>query len=318
MRITLHLRLRSRSPGASPLSDACVCTRDRPILIPRKTGITMLKNTCLLSTALFLAGCAAGVPAKAATPPAARQTSGPVRADMNPYTVEKLNTVLHRVSAHRGLSAGHLIDVISAEFLGTPYQANMLQGSATAPEKLIIDFTGLDCFTYLDYVDAARRAHSQQDFVDRLVLTRYVDGIVGFAYRKHFFSDWVTRPYQLADDITAAISANAVHVDKALNLKADGSNYLPGLPVVQRTITYIPTEYVDSNVVRQLRTGDYIGRYAPAAGLDVTHVGIFIMTDKGPVLRNASSRPENQKVVDSPFMEYVARTSGIIVYRPKP
>ncbi|MCL1582136.1 DUF1460 domain-containing protein [Xanthomonas nasturtii] len=237
---------------------------------------------------------------------------------MNPYTVQRLDTVLGQVSRHRGLSPGHLIKRISALFLDTPYQANMLQGSATTPEKLIIDFTGLDCFTYLGYVEAARRASSQQDFVDRLVLTRYVDGIVGFPYRKHFFSDWVARPYELADDITASISPNAVSVDKALNLKADGSNYLPGLPVVQRTITYIPVAAVDSNVVGQLRTGDYVGRYSPADGLDVSHVGIFSMTDAGPVLRNASSRPENNKVVDSPFMEYVARTAGIVVYRPKP
>ncbi|OAX89180.1 hypothetical protein A7D16_07905 [Xanthomonas nasturtii] len=267
--------------------------------------------------ALLSAGCAASLPAQATTPAAGVQPSGPIRADMNPYTVQRLDTVLGQVSRHRGLSPGHLIKRISALFLDTPYQANMLQGSATTPEKLIIDFTGLDCFTYLGYVEAARRASSQQDFVDRLVLTRYVDGIVGFPYRKHFFSDWVARPYELADDITASISPNAVSVDKALNLKADGSN-LPGLPVVQRTITYIPVAAVDSNVVGQLRTGDYVGRYSPADGLDVSHVGIFSMTDAGPVLRNASSRPENNKVVDSPFMEYVARTAGIVVYRPKP
>ncbi|PPU29955.1 MULTISPECIES: DUF1460 domain-containing protein [unclassified Xanthomonas] len=278
----------------------------------------MFRHTSLLAASLLSAGCAASLPAQAATPAATVQPVGPIRADLNPYTVQRLNTVLDQVSGHRGLSAGHLIKRISALFLDTPYQANMLQGSATTPEKLIIDFTGLDCFTYLDYVEAARRASSQQDFVDRLVLTRYVDGIVGFPYRKHFFSDWVARPYELADDITATLSPAAVSVDKALNLKADGSNYLPGLPIVQRTITYIPAAAVDSNVVRQLRTGDYVGRYSPAAGLDVSHVGIFLMTDAGPVLRNASSRPENNKVVDSPFLEYVARTAGIVVYRPKP
>ncbi len=39
------------------------------------------------------------------------------------------------------------------------------------------------------------------------------------------------------------------------------------------------------------------------------------MTDKGPMLRNASSRKANEKVVDSPFMDYVAKTPGIIVLR---
>ncbi|MCC4603823.1 DUF1460 domain-containing protein [Xanthomonas campestris pv. badrii] len=278
----------------------------------------MSRPACLMFASLLVAGCAADLPVHAATPPDTVQTAAPVRAEIDPYTLQTLDRVLHETSRHRGLSAGHLIKVISAEFLGTPYQANMLQGSATTPEKLIIDFRGLDCFTYLDYVEAARHAYSQQDFVDRLILTRYVDGVVGFTTRKHFFSDWVTRSNLLADDITATLSSKAVRVDKALNLKDDGSFYLPGLPVVQRTITYIPAADVDSNLVRQLRTGDYVGRYSPAAGLDVSHVGIFVMTDAGPVLRNASSRPENNKVVDSPFMEYVGRTVGIVVYRPKP
>jgi len=36
------------------------------------------------------------------------------------------------------------------------------------------------------------------------------------------------------------------------------------------------------------------------------------------MLRNASSLARNRKVVDSPFLEYVARTPGIVVLRPKP
>jgi len=39
------------------------------------------------------------------------------------------------------------------------------------------------------------------------------------------------------------------------------------------------------------------------------------MTDKGPVLRNASAREANHKVVDSPFMDYVKKTPGIVVLR---
>ncbi|MCW2002873.1 hypothetical protein FHY30_001628 [Xanthomonas arboricola] len=236
---------------------------------------------------------------------------------MDPYTAGKLIAVLDQVARHRHLSTGHMIDVVSAQFLATPYRDHVLQGSASTPEKLIIDFTGLDCFTYLDYVEAARRSYSQQDFVNQLVLTRYVDGIVSFTHRKHFFSDWANRTYELATDITAAVSPDSVTVVKQLNLKADGSNYLPGLPVVQRAITYIPTAHIDAALIRKLRTGDFIGIYTPLAGLDVTHVGFFIMTDRGPMLRNASSRAENQKVVDSPFLDYVARTPGIIVYRAK-
>lgn len=277
----------------------------------------MMKTTLLLLTSLLIVSCAGGFTAHAQDAPAAAQPGSSARVQMDPYTAGKLIAVLDQVARHRHLSTGHMIDVVSAQFLATPYRDHVLQGSASTPEKLIIDFTGLDCFTYLDYVEAARRSYSQQDFVNQLVLTRYVDGIVSFTHRKHFFSDWANRTYELATDITAAVSPDSVTVVKQLNLKADGSNYLPGLPVVQRAITYIPTAHIDAALIRKLRTGDFIGIYTPLAGLDVTHVGFFIMTDRGPMLRNASSRAENQKVVDSPFLDYVARTPGIIVYRAK-
>ncbi len=78
-------------------------------------------HACLMFASLLVAGCAADLPVQAATPPAAVQPAGPVRAEIDPSTLHTLNRVLDQVSNHRGLSAGHLIKVISAEFLGTPY-----------------------------------------------------------------------------------------------------------------------------------------------------------------------------------------------------
>ncbi|MFX0576957.1 N-acetylmuramoyl-L-alanine amidase-like domain-containing protein [Nocardia nepalensis] len=94
---------------------------------------------------------------------------------------------------------------------------------------------------------------------------------------------------------------------KYLNAKADGGQYLPCLPVVDRPMTYIPAAAVDDAVAGQLRTGDYIDAYTDPSGLDVTHVGICVQTPNGPVFHNASSLAANDKVVDSPFFEY-ART----------
>nr|WP_122392907.1 DUF1460 domain-containing protein [Pseudomonas syringae group genomosp. 7] len=246
------------------------------------------------------------------------ETEEPISINLDAYTSEKLNSILEAKAKSLFFDKGQMIDLISAKFLGTPYRANMLQGSENITEQLVIDFRGLDCFTYLDYVEALRKSTSQQAFVRNLIQTRYHDGDVDFLKRKHFFTDWAhSKTHALADDITARISSNTVSVEKRLNEKSDGQTYLPGLPVVERSITYIPSDLVDDKVVSHLRTGDYIGVYTKLPGLDVTHVGIFIMTDKGPVLRNASSRKENEKVVDSPFFEYVARTPGIVVFRAK-
>ncbi|PRC93852.1 DUF1460 domain-containing protein [Solimicrobium silvestre] len=239
------------------------------------------------------------------------------KINIDPRTLKKLNILLEERSLNAGISTGQMIDLLSGAFLETPYRANMLQGAVNTPEKLVIDFRGLDCFTYLDYVEALRKSTSQTEFVENVIQTRYVDGDINFLYRKHFFTDWAHREHKLADDITALVSPDIVRVEKYLNKKVDGETYLPGLPVVERSINYIPSEFINDKVISRLQTGDFIGIYTKLAGLDVTHVGFFIMTDNGPVLRNASSRKENEKVVDSPFMDYVAKTPGIIILRAK-
>ncbi|WP_375649730.1 DUF1460 domain-containing protein [Bartonella sp. OT172YNZD] len=243
------------------------------------------------------------------------KTQQKTNVNLDPYTLNKLNALLKKRSKTNYQEKGALIGFLSEAFLGTPYQANMLHGSENIPEKLIIDFRGLDCFTYLDYVEALRKSTSQTEFINNVIKTRYINGNVHFLNRKHFFTDWAYREYKLATDITAEISPHAVKIEKYLNKKADGGNYLPGLPVVKRTITYIPSNFINEEVIGRLQSGDFIGIYTKLAGLDVTHVGFFIMTDKGPMLRNASSRKENEKVVDSPFMNYVEKTPGIIVLR---
>ena len=63
----------------------------------------------------------------------------------------------------------------------------------------------------------------------------------------------------------------------------------PGLPVVRRNITYIPSEFINKKVTNLLQTFDLICIYAKIAGLNVAHVGFFIMTDNGQKLQNASS-----------------------------
>ncbi|WP_063021764.1 DUF1460 domain-containing protein [Nocardia niwae] len=244
--------------------------------------------------------------------------AAPEAVRLDDATARKLDELLAaRAQAPASAGKADLIELLSRPFLGTPYGANMLVGSATQPEQLVIDFRRVDCFTYLDYVEALTRSTDRDQFTANLIATRYADGRVDFRQRKHFFTDWAHTTGVAATDVTAAMSTAAVTVGKHLNAKADGGTYLPGLPVVDRAVTYIPAAAVDQGVVGRLRTGDYIGAYADQPGLDVTHVGIFVMTDAGPVFRNASSLAGNDKVVDSPFADYVRSTPGIVVLRAR-
>ncbi|MET9211256.1 MULTISPECIES: N-acetylmuramoyl-L-alanine amidase-like domain-containing protein [unclassified Nocardia] len=213
------------------------------------------------------------------------------------------------------ISRAELLARLSTRLLGTPYGANMLIGSATEPEQLVVDLRRVDCFTFLDYLEAASRSADRDQFVSNLIATRYVDSRVEFTQRKHFFTDWAATGRVAATDITASLSPAAVTVTKHLNAKADGGTYLPGLPVVDRAITHIPAAAVDGGVVAGLRTGDFVGAYTPDAGLDVTHVGLIVQTADGPMFRNASSLAAYQ-VLDTPLADYVRTTPGIVVLRP--
>lgn len=210
---------------------------------------------------------------------------------------------------------GEIINRVSAEFLATPYKGNLLIGSPTESEKLVIDFRGLDCFTYLDYVNSLSKSESKSDFVKKLINTRYINGDVSYTHRKHFFTDWSHRQPLNAKDITAQVSSHSITVAKHLNQKENGSEFIPTLGIVNRDVSYIPAEFVNDELISHLKTGDYVGIYTKIKGLDVTHTGIFIMTSTGAVLRNASSLKKNMKVVDSPFIQYVKNTPGIIVLR---
>ncbi|MDA5547784.1 DUF1460 domain-containing protein [Yersinia massiliensis] len=243
-------------------------------------------------------------------------TSADGITDIDSYTESRIVNIIDTHAKKIDTSRpGEMIDAVSAEFLGTPYKANVLVGSSTNPEKLVIDFRGLDCFTYLDYVNSLRSATSQSDFIKKLVSTRYVNNDISYTHRKHFFSDWSNRQPLNAQDVTAQISPHTVTITKYLNQRENGDEFIPTLGVVKRDITFIPAKFINDDVISHLKTGDYIGIYTKIKGLDVTHTGIFIMTPEGAMLRNASLLKKNMKVVDSPFLQYVKNTPGIIVLR---
>lgn len=234
---------------------------------------------------------------------------------MSSQSEQKLESLLAARSAASGAGGPELSEILSRQFLGVPYGANTLVGSASEPEQLVVELQRVDCFTFADYVEALKRADNLEEFITSLVGVRYKDGVVGFDTRKHFFTDWSAVSPAIATDITSSL-AGAVQSTKNLNQKDSGGVYLVGLPVVSRTVSYVPSQQVDNSVLGQLRTGDYIGAYAKDGGLDVTHVGIYVSTPNGPVLRNASSLRANNAVVDSPLLDYLKTVPGVVVLRP--
>lgn len=235
---------------------------------------------------------------------------------MDGFTVARVEDILQQQDRFHGLgSRGDRAAQVSAAFLETPYLANMLIGSPVQPEVLVANFHQVDCFTLLDYVEALMRTDEHGSFLENLAAVRYVGGDVDYLSRRHFFSDWFAVQPGNAKDVTQDVGQGYVTVEKTLNGKPGGGEYVPGLGTVRRQISYIPAPSIDEAVIARLQTGDYVGVYSPLAGLDVTHVGIVVKNDKGVWFRNASSQAGSMKVVDAPFMAYMASKPGMIVLR---
>lgn len=213
--------------------------------------------------------------------------------------------------------AGERIEFLSRQFLDVEYREKTLVGDAETKEVLVVDLQGVDCFTFIDYVEAMRCSRSFTGFVNNLKRIRYRTGNVAFAERNHFFTDWREFNHNLVVDVTGRIGgAKTKTVRKLLNAKGDGTSYLPGIPHRERTIEYIPACAIDDEMITQLKTGDYIGMYSVLPGLDVSHVGILADYSGKIHLRHASSLAKCRRVCDQDFVSYVADKPGIVILRP--
>jgi len=215
---------------------------------------------------------------------------------------------------------GEKIAVLSETFLGTPYKESTLIGDACREEVLVVDLAGVDCFTFIDYVEAMRLSNSFSSFVENLGRIRYRLGRVAFDGRNHFFTDWLLFNAATIYQATASVGGNSVRqAKKILNVRSDGTLFLPGIPPEQREVAYIPREALGGETVLEgLQTGDYLGIYAETSGLDVSHVGIVIKTEGRLLFRNASSLSGVRAVIDQDLRGCLSGKPGMLVLRPLP
>ena len=230
------------------------------------------------------------------------------------WTEDRLDRII-RESSKIG-EPGARIDVLSRGFLGTIYMEHTLIGDRSTPEVLVVNLEGVDCFTFIDYVEAMRISGSFSEFVVNMQKVRYREGRITFEDRNHFFTDWGESNAVFVKDVTSEIGKSAaVKVLKLLNIKKDGTNWVSGIGPVQREMDYIPSGAANDQVFAGLRTGDYAGIYSDAPGLDVSHVGIIMKDEANIYLRHASTR--HKKVVDENLRSYISDKPGLIIFRPR-
>jgi hypothetical protein len=232
------------------------------------------------------------------------------------FSQEELDHVIRESSNFKDV--GKRIDFLSRQFLGLDYVESTLIGDINTPEVFVINMEGVDCFTFIDYIEAMRLSDSFSEFKNNLKKIRYRSGRVAFKNRNHFFTDWIESNSDFVNDVADKIGDKKfIRMIKTLNEKEDGTYFLPGIKPFQREIRYIPSDAINKSVLNKLRTGDYIGIYSEIKGLDVSHVGIIIKNGEKVLLRHASSAAKKRKVVDEDFMQYIADKPGITVLRAK-
>ena len=230
------------------------------------------------------------------------------------WSLQELDALLRGACMIAG--TGRRIAFLSSHFVGIPYKENTLIGDIETPEVFVVDLESVDCFTFLEYIEAMRLAGSFSEFKGKLKRIRYQDAKVDYRKRNHFFTDWIEYNSVFAEDITTQAGCNkTAFIKKTLNIKEDGTYFLPGIAPRTRMIKYIPSEAIDAGMIEKLKTGDYIGIFSEKEGLDVSHVGIFINNKGEAVLRHASSEKTLRKVVDQGFMDYIKNKPGIVVLR---
>lgn len=239
-----------------------------------------------------------------------------MQTSLGKWTQAKLDKILSESS--RLNDPGARIDFLSGLFVNVNYKDSTLIGDIRTPEVLVINLKEVDCFTYIDYVEAMRLSGSYPEFKENLKKVRYKDGKIAFENRKHFFTDWREFNPEFVFDCTKKIGGRKTRsVIKVLNEIQKGIYFLEGIPAEKREIFYIPSEAVDRKVTDRMMNGDYAGIYTGIQGLDVSHVGIIIKKGKSVYLRHASSDRQKNKVVDDDLKKYISDKPGLIVLRPK-
>src|SRR4030043_945207 len=219
------------------------------------------------------------------------------------WTKEELDRLLYKSSQIK--IVGKRIEFLSRQLIGLDYKESTLIGNINTPEVFVINLEGVDCFTYIDYIEAMRLSRSFSKFKLNLRKIRYKSGKVAFENRNHFFTDWQEFNSDFIQDVTKKIgSKKTVKIQKMLNEKEDGTYLLIGINHAQREIKYIPSDAIDDSVINKIKIGDYVGIYSHLAGLDVSHVGIVVKDRERIFLRPASSQKKYKKAIDQDLKKY--------------
>jgi len=233
-------------------------------------------------------------------------------------------------------SMNELVSEIGTWFLNTPYVEKTLE--IEGEEKLVINFMGLDCTTYLESVVtlarlAKQNRYSFDDYEKELEYLRYRDGqLKEYPSRLHYFSDWIFNNQKkgIIKDITREIGGEIY--DNHPSFMSENPGFYPQLSKTEfvdqikiteaeiktRSYYYLPKDSLYS-YEDKIKSGDIIAITISMDNLDISHVG-FAFEKNGRIhLLHASSKLKKVVISEKPLVDYLMGNksqSGVMVCRP--
>lgn len=233
--------------------------------------------------------------------------------------------------------ANDLVEYYARRLLGTPYVAHTLEGDE---ELLTINVHELDCTTFVETLYALARTtlaqrYSWRDYAANLENIRYRGGVMGdYSSRLHYISEWIidnnmrgnmreiTADLPHADYIVKNIDFMTHHTGSYRQLKDDSImvEKIRRYELRNHRYPYIKCSWLNDKALKAaLRSGDFIGLVTKAEGLDISHMGVIVVDDKGdPYLLDASMSGGKVMLESKPLYKYLEKSKtniGVRVFR---
>lgn len=254
-----------------------------------------------------------------------------------------------RWSAEEGLDTlpmGEAMARLGETFVGTEYVPGTL--NPDGPERIVINFRGLDCVTFVENVYAtvrfvkeagpdalADREQAQNRYEAMLEDIRYRGGMLdGYASRLHYFSEWIADNAErgLVENITAGLPG-AVEDPEPIDFMTTHTESYPQLADSSAVAeiraseerlnaaprTYIPQEDVAA-IADRIRNGDIIAATSTVEGLDIAHTGLALWIDGALHLMHAPLVGEDVQISEIPLADRllgIGSQDGLMVARPQ-
>jgi D-alanyl-D-alanine carboxypeptidase/D-alanyl-D-alanine-endopeptidase (penicillin-binding protein 4) len=225
-----------------------------------------------------------------------------------------------RVLWHSGISVKNTnerINYFSNKLKGKPYFLGAMgEGSSIYPDyKQRVNFSEMDCVTYMEHALALAYAKNYDDFFNILQNIRYKNGIINYNTRNHFLLvDWIANNKFIIDNGQLAMDNFEKEIDKKKFFK-DSSMINPKI-----SIQFLPKAQaiLFADTVKFARDTIFgVAILSDLPGLDAAHTGFAVNGKKGLMLRHASQL--KGKVIEQPLSEFLnttkIKTSGIAFFK---